>query len=451
MVEQFDVILEPSRTTPVIGEYEVVVVGGGPAGIAAAWAAARHGRSTVLLERYGFLGGAGTASGLSAFCGLHARVGGEHQQVVHGVVDELLARMNQLDGLRKPHISFHGRIMAQAYDTAAYKMAADDLLGNAGVKLLFHALAVGVYMDNPETLGAVLIESKSGRAAIRGRMFIDCSGDGDLFAWAGAPYEKGDPYTGMLYPTAMFRVNQVNPTAQPEDLADAVQRLMDAAETAGQYHFPRRGIVLLPQPHPVEWRANVTQLRKPDGSAVDGTVLEDLSWGEIEGRRQIRSVFRFLRERVEQFANAYIVDIAPQIGIRETRRLVGEYQLTADDVLSLRSFVDTIGVNGWPMEIHRAGQMEIRWPLETQGRNYYQLPYRMLLPRRVENLLVAGRCASMTHEGQSSARVSGPCFVMGQAAGTAADLALRHGVGPRAIKVSALQEALERDGAWLGS
>ena len=179
-------ISEPSRDTPVYGEYDVVVLGGGPAGMAAAVAAARAGRSTLLVERYGFLGGMGTAAGVTNFCGLHANVHGEIRQVVHGVASDLLSRIDRLGGLNAPHALF-GKTVAQAYDTAAYKIAADDLLISSGVQLLFHAWAAGVVMDGPRRVKALLVETKSGRRAIVGRAFVDASGDGDLAAWAGAP------------------------------------------------------------------------------------------------------------------------------------------------------------------------------------------------------------------------------------------------------------------------
>src|SRR3989337_83886 len=139
-------IQESSRKTPILGEYDVVVLGGGPAGIAAAAAAARTGRSTILVERYGFLGGAGTAAGRSPFCGLHANVHGEHRQVVHGIADEILERLQKMDGLNAPHLSLANRITAQAYDISAYKIAADALLTSSGVKVLFHAFGAGASM-----------------------------------------------------------------------------------------------------------------------------------------------------------------------------------------------------------------------------------------------------------------------------------------------------------------
>ena len=445
-------IAEPARTTPVFGDYEVVVLGGGPAGIAAATSAARHGARTLLVERYGFLGGMGTAAGVTNFCGLHANVHGTIRRVVHGVADDLLARMAALGGLNEPHLIF-GRICAQAYDTAAFKCAADELLLAAGAELLFHAFAVGVARSDGGAVEALLVETKSGRRAIRGRVFIDCSGDGDLAHFAGLPMDGGEP-GAMLYPTLMFRVGNVD-AARAGDAWRTIPARMDEAEAAGDFRFPRRGAIVRPQKHAGEWRVNVTQLKNADGSAVDGTDAVSLSNGEVEGRRQAVDYLRFLRARVPGFEDAYALEIAPQLGIRETRRLIGEHVLSADDVLGCASFADSIGVNGWPLELHVAGDVEWRWPPMPESRGFNQLPWRMLLPRRSSvggavNVLLAGRCASMTHEGHSAARVSGPCFVMGQAAGTGAALALSAGVALHDIDTGDLQAELRSDGAWLG-
>jgi len=438
-------VTEERRETPVLGEYETVVLGGGPAGIAAAAASGRAGRSTILVERYGFLGGAGTAAGLANFCGLHARVHGEHRQVVHGICDDILTRLERLGGLSKPHSLFQDRIQAQAYDISAYKIAADELLLSAEVKLLFHAFAVSAVRSRNE-IEALIVETKSGRRAILGSMFIDCSGDGDLAAWAGAPYEVGDGKGNMLYPSTMYRIGGVD-AKKAGNAWELIPQLMEEAERSGR-RFPRKKPIVRPQPNPAEWRANLTQIRNPDGSAVSGINAEELAFGEVEGRRQVRDTFEFIREVTPGFEHAYIADIAPQIGIRETRRVRGEYMLTEDDVLDCVDFSDSIGVNGWPVEEHVAGNVEFRFQRKPKGFN--QLPYRMIVPLGLDNLLVAGRCASMTHGGQSAARVSGPCFVMGQAAGTAAHLALKEGAFPRALGIEALKKTLEGDGAWLG-
>jgi hypothetical protein len=441
-------VSEPARTTPIFGEFDVVVLGGGPAGIAAAVAAARTGRSTLLIERYGFLGGMGTAAGVTNFCGLHANVHGEIRQVVHGVAADLLARIAAHGGLNAPHTVF-GKTSAQAYDTAAYKIAADELLLSANAKLLFHALAVGVVMATDRRIDALLIETKSGRMAVRGRCFIDASGDGDLAAWAGAAFEKGDGAGNALYPSTMFRLNGIDPARAGSDWS-LIPRLMQQAQEEGRYSFPRKTPIVRPQKNPIEWRVNLTQLANAQGMAMDGTNAQELSDAEVQGRLQIASVAGFLKE-VPGFESSYIVDIAPQVGIRETRRILGGYQLTEADVLGCASFDDTIGVNGWPLELHMKGDVEFRWPPIPQSRGFNHLPYRMTVPPALDNLWVAGRCASMTHEAQSAARVSGACFVMGHAVGIAADLALAQGVAAQNINITDLQARLTANGAYLGT
>ena len=439
-------ITEPARDTPIFGEFEIVVLGGGPAGIAAAAAAGALGRKTLLIERYGFLGGMGTAAGVTNFCGLHANVHGDIRQVVHGVADDLLGRIDALGGLNEPHLIF-GKTKAQAYDTAAYKCAADDLLAARKVDVLFHALAAGAVM-NGARIDALLIETKSGRMAMRADMFVDCSGDGDLASFAGAPFELGDADGNMLYPTMMFRLNGVDPDAAGKAWK-TIPALMEEAEKRGM-RFPRKGAIVRPMKHESEWRVNVTQLKTGNGRAIDGTDARELSAGESEGRRQALAFFAFLKANAPGFADSYVVDIPPQLGIRETRRITGRYALTRDDVLSCASFDDTIGVNGWPIEAHVAGDVIWGWPDIPGSRGFNHLPYRMLLPLKVENLLVAGRCASMTHEGQSAARVSGACFAMGEAAGTAAALALSGNTPPRDIAIEKLQQALKQQGAFIG-
>jgi len=440
-------ITEPAREIPLYGEYEVVVLGGGPAGIAAAVAAARAGRRTLLIERYGFLGGMGTAAGVTNFCGLHANVHGEMRRVVQGVASDLLDRIDRLDGLNAPHLIL-GKILAQAYDTAAYKIAADDLLAAHKVDVLFHALGAGVVMESERRVDALMLETKAGRQAVRAGIFIDCSGDGDLAAWAGAPFEVGDNEGGMMFPSMMFRLNGIDPDKAGEAWK-TIPTLMDRAEAAGTHRFPRKSPIVRPQRSGIEWRVNFTQLARADGTAVSGIDPDQMTRGEIEGRRQAVEAFAFLRT-VPGFEKSYIVDLPPQLGIRETRRVTGGYQLSGEDVLGCASFEDSIGVNGWPMEQHVAGDVVFKFPPIPESRGFNELPYRMLVPEGLDNLLVAGRCASMTHEGQSAARVSGACFAMGEAAGLAASLALSGNTGTRDIAVEKLQQMLKQQGAFIG-
>ena len=327
-----DYVTEPERKVPVAGEYDVVVLGGGPAGIAAATCAARGGATTLLVERYGFLGGMGTAAGVTNFCGLLRQ----------------RPRRRPAGGARRRRRAARAHPRARRPERAPPRPRPDE---GPGVR------HVGV-QDAPRTTSCsararssrctrsrpascrrtnarstrCVLETKSGRRAIRGRIFVDASGDGDLAAWAGAPWEKAQ---NLLFPTLMFRVADVDPVRAGEAWRD-IPGLMDEAEAKGEFRFPRKGAIVRPQKHPTEWRANVTQIRNADGTAMDGTDAEQASAGEIEGRRQIRDYITFLRSRVPGFERAYVLDIAPQVGVRETRRVLGEYLLTGEDVLELR-------------------------------------------------------------------------------------------------------------------
>jgi hypothetical protein len=451
------VVDEAARRTPLHGEFDVVVAGGGPAGLAAAVCAARGGARTLLIERYGFLGGMGTAGGVTNFAGLYGKRGGETVQLVRGVVDELLERIDRLGGLNAPQDGLQGRIRVRSYDIPAYKCAADQWLLASGAQLLFHASVVGVSMDEArsdrargdgERVDVVLVETKSGRRAIRARWFIDATGDADLAHHAGVPYELGDGHGDALYPSTMFRVGGVDAERAMAAIGSfgAIDALMRAA--ADRYDFPREGAIVRPQRNRSEWRVNVTQVANAQGRAVDATDALQLSAGEVEGRRQVIEYLRFLRAEVPGFERADLIDIGTQLGVRETRRVQGVYRLSGDDVLNGARFDDSIGLNAWPIERHAQGRIEWAFPRDADN-TFNQLPWRMLVPLKVSNLLVAGRCASMEHEGQSAARASGACFVMGQAAGTAAALMCRSALTAEQV-VQPLQQALRHDGAELG-
>ena len=450
-------VAEPARQTPVYANVDVLVVGGGPAGLAAAVSAARGGARTLLLERYGFLGGMGTAGGVTNFAGLYGQRGGVMQPLVRGVADELLARIQALGGLNEPQDGLQGRIRVRSYDVAAYKCAADAWLLDAGVELLLHAWAAGVVMDvgmgedmgavmgdGGQHIQAVLVETKSGRQAVCAKQVIDCSGDADIAHFAGVPFTLGDGAGDMLYPSTMFRIGGVDAARAQAAIGEfkAIDALMDAASL--RYNFPRRGAILRPQRDPSQWRANVTQLRNEHGRAVDATDARQLSNAEVEGRRQIVEYMRFLRAEVPGFERADIHEIAAQVGVRETRRVHCQHMLSGDEVLHGARFADSIGLNAWPVETHVAGAVVWQFPTDPDN-SFNQLPWRMLVPLRVDNLLVAGRCAGMEHLGQSAARASGACLVMGQAAGTAAALRVKD-----AFSVEALQAALVSAGADLG-
>jgi hypothetical protein len=439
--------VEPERHTPIHATVDVLVLGGGPAGIAAATTAARAGAVTMLVERYGFLGGAGTASMVSNFCGLFAHdAAGRISQVTHGIADEILTRLSARDALAQPMSSRRFSVTTQAYDIAAFKIVLDEMLASAGVRVMFHTMGVGVLAADRRA-SAMVVESKSGRAAIRAAAFIDASGDADLATWCGVPIAIGDDQGHMQFPTMMFRVGNVDHERAQRDGIPQLEELMAAAEATGRYRFARRSAVVRPQRHETEYRVNVTQVRRKDGFAVSGLDVDDLSFGEVDGRRQASDFARFLHECVPGFESSYLLELAPQLGIRETRRIRGAYELSAADVLSAASFADSIGVNPWPIEEHVAGDIVFE---QIPGRGFHEIPYRSLVPNEIDNLLVVGRCASTDHRAQAATRVSGACFVMGEAAGSAATIALDRCTSVADVPVRLLQERLRAQGAFLG-
>ncbi|GIX48083.1 MAG: membrane protein [Candidatus Tectimicrobiota bacterium] len=438
-------IHEAARQVPVVLEAEVVVVGGGPAGIAAAVAAARTGARTLLVERYGFLGGAGTAAAVTNFCGLYAVVDGTPVRVVRGIASEITEALVKRGAAVEPQPAVGGKTAVVPYDTFAYKRVADELVLAAGVQLRFHTLVVGAVVEAGR-IRAVLTESKSGRQAIAGAVFVDASGDADLAAFAGAPWEKGDAQGFLQFPTMMFRLGGVDDRLAEAEGVPRLRQLLLQAEAEGAFRFPRLSVIVRPQPHAGEWRANMTRIHR-EGRPIDGTDVDDLTYAELEGRRQVDLYAEFLRTYVPGFAASYVIEAAPQVGIRETRRLLGQYVLREEDVLGQADFADAIGCNPWPVERHTADR-ETRWAW-IPGRGYHQIPYRSLLPRGVDNLLVAGRCLSADAVAQSSLRVSGPCFAMGQAAGVAAALCAQRGVRPAELDVAQLQYRLRQQGAWI--
>src|SRR4029079_17070676 len=253
-----------------------------------------------------------------------------------------LDRIDRLDGLNAPHLIL-GKILAQAYHTAAYKIAADDLLEHHKVDMLFHALGAGVVMQDERRIHALMVETKAGRQAVRAEVFIDCSGDGDLAAWAGARFEVGDNAGSMLYPSMMFRLNGIDPE-QAGEAWRTIPALMEQAEAAGTHRFPRKAAIVRPQRSQIEWRVNFTQLAREDGTSINGLEPDQMTRGEIEGRRQAVQAFALLRT-VPRFEKSYIVALPPQLGIREPRRVIGGYMLSGEDVLGCASFEDSIRAN----------------------------------------------------------------------------------------------------------
>lgn len=433
-------VREPARDIPVLGEPDVLVAGGGVAGIAAAAAAARAGAKVLLLERWGFLGGTVSAVTLGGFCGVWAVTPDDLIPVVGGLFGELVDRLKQRDAVTDPRR--WSQVASLPYDPTSVRLVADEMMAAHGVEVMFHSWVADVAAEDGR-VATVFVENKGGRHAVRPRMVIDCTGDGDIAARAGAPFQLGSGGITQ-FGSSMFRMAPVDVETFGKLSRDDVSERMAAIVAAGT-PLPRTMVALYPNPIEGVVHLNATRVARSDGEPFDLTDPAQLSEAEREGRRQAYLYESVLREHMPGFSRARIIDIGAQIGIRETRLIEGDHVLTAEEVLGAAKPEDGIACNAWPVEVHAQGLKTV-WKFLEPG-EYCRIPYRCLTPAGLRNVLVAGRCVSSTHEAQASIRVSAPSMAMGEAAGIAAAMALGVGCDSRAVEVGALQAALRREGA----
>lgn len=442
-------------------QYDVIVAGGGLAGVAASVSAARQGMKTLLVERYGFLGGMGTAGLVNPFMSSNTSTG---VPLVGGIYTEICDRMRAIDGM-----------LDRAFDPEAMKYVLQEMVVESGVEILFHSCVTDVVMSGNRITGLQLT-CKSGRLAVTAQVVIDATGDADAAAFAGVPYEFGNPAIGMSQAmTLMFTVGGVNlresllyAMRNPDEMrfpkpADesAVDKMLkgaigvagfykevEFAKRVGEFPLEQDMVFFISLPHSGQVVVNTTHI-----GGIDGTRSEDLTKAEIEGRRQVFALMKFMVRYLPGFEDAYLMQTAAQIGVRESRRIVGEYIFTVDDVKNGTRFEDCVLRSAYPVDIHSSvgkgysRDEDPRPPLIPPAGSWYEVPYRCLVPMKVDGLLVAGRCASASHEGHSAVRIMPNCIALGQAAGTAAALSVKSGMMPRHVDVSNLRSVLLDSGA----
>lgn len=443
-------------------ETDIVIVGGGPAGLNAAIAAGRSGARTLLIEKYGFLGGMSTAALVYPWMTFHTMEG---KQVIKGIAQEIVDRLMALDaspGHVRDTCGFVNTITP--YHPEIYKVLMMDMLQEAGVKILLHS-----FVDTVETMDdeikSVTLTGKSGKIEVVGKVFIDTTGDADVAYLSGAPCLKGREEDNLTQPmTSKFRMKGVDLKRVKEYILEhpeefypktPIDELPDLPLTAVQGFYKhwqeanlpinRDQVLFFTGPAPDEVLVNMTRVQ-----GLDGTDVEDLTKGEELGRKQVLMVADFMIKNIPGFEHASISEVGAQIGIRETRRIDGQYVLQIEDVIEGANFDDVIARSGYPIDIHSPSDkgVEAAW---IKGDGAYDIPYRCLLPQKIRNLLTAGRCISTSHEALATTRLTPSCMATGHAAGVAAGIAFGENINPQDVDVLLLQERLKEQGAVLSN
>ena len=452
-------VTEPAKELPIRANVDVLVVGGGPSGLIAAQAAADDGKKVMLIESRSFVGGNMTI-GLPIL----GFLGQKGNQIIKGLPQKFIDRLKEKNASSE-HRPCPLHMSLTLVEPEAVKNVGLEMLLESGVEVLLYAFCAGVIKEENHLKG-IIIESKSGREVILAKTIIDCTGDADVAFRSGVECEQGNEQGGVQPPTLMFALGGVDTeklrlsiSEEPRTyLTDFIpneyfgqnnqfivvglRSLIQKAQEDGLKLPTERTIVITGLREGEIW-VNMTRV-----NGVDGTDPASLSFGEAEGRRQIHDIQKYLINYVPGFENAYFTKMAPFIGIRETRRIVGKYVMTAQDVLGCARFDDSIAVASYPLDLHhpQGGGCTLEWCGDC-----YDIPYRSLIPEKIENLIVAGRCISTTHEAMSAIRVMAPCMAMGEAAGRAAKLAVRQNVLPSQLDVDLLRKELIEKGAYLNS
>ncbi|MHB8513581.1 MAG: FAD-dependent oxidoreductase [Actinomycetota bacterium] len=427
---------EARRDIPIILDVDVVVVGGGSAGLAAALTSARNGARTALVERYGFFGGNAVSAYVGTVCGLYLTEKKDHRILCKGFASAWAEALASSGAAFGPVPYKNTAVLV--YVPWAFKRLADRLVrAEPMLTPLLHCNVTEVLRAG-RSIEAVVVGSKRGPIALTGSVFIDCSGDADLAFHAGLSTDSAEM---KQFPSMQFLMENVDVQAAYQAGLDHLASLMSESDLS------RSSGAVLPTMRSGEVIGAMTRVGI-NGRAPDMTDVFEATAAEMMGRDEAERASQFLIEKMPGFASSFIADTPAQLGVRETRRVVGDYVLTGDDVLSGKRFDDGVAVGAWPQEFHTSGR-ETRWNWLDAG-SYYQIPLRSLIAKDADNLLVAGRCISATHEALASTRVIAPSMGQGEACGVAAASCIKQGVSVRALDVDEVRATLVSGGAFVG-
>ncbi|MEE1223624.1 MAG: FAD-dependent oxidoreductase [Clostridia bacterium] len=413
-------------------KYNLIVAGGGLSGVAAAVSAARAGLEVLLVEKSGCLGGAMSNCLVYPFMPYWTEMDGKKEYLSAGIFEEMRKRQNEYE-TSKSDMNFKPEY---------FKLVLDDMVNEAKIDVLYHAVIFGVNTDERQ-IKSVNIALKSGPLTAEADFFVDATGDGDLFAFAGCDYQTGRDNDGLCQPmTTCFRMSGVDVEMYKKERS-ALQELYKNYRKEGKIENPREDILTFLGIGEGIVHFNTTRIVK-----LDPTNPFDVSKAESMARKQIHEIVKFLKDNSKAFANSSIISVASDIGVRESRKLKGVHILTAEELKDCTKFEDSIALGNYDIDIHNPSGSGTSHYYFKDG-EFYTIPYRSLLPKEFDNMLVAGRCISATHEAQASVRIMPICCCMGEAAGTAIGVAYNSGANLHNVDINEVQTILVSNGAKL--
>jgi hypothetical protein len=391
---------------------DVVVVGGGAAGVAAANTIANQNLKVVLIEKYGFCGG-GAVAGLSGtICGMYEasdKLQNKPKQAVFGFTDQFAKMLEQKGGLTEPIA--YGKTFTRVHDPLVWKETADVFLQNRNITTIYHAVVIKTLVEGNDKIEGVQVWSKQGTFNIKSKITIDASGDADVIAMAGLPNFIGDKGK-VQNPTMIFKISGVDietfkqtyglNSIMPQEVTDLIIKM----NKDNRYKLPRAKIWLFTTTKPNELLCNCTRIIGEDGRELNSLYYKDFTEAETQGRKQIREYAKFFKENLKGCEKSFVTDTGTQVGIRQTRQVDGVYKLKNSDVINGKKFKDGIARSPWPIELHSGNKPKVEWLLD----DVYEVPLNCFIPKNGEGIIAAGRCLSAEHEAVASARVTAQCF-----------------------------------------